>query len=35
VPHVGQFIADLRELPIGEVAAQTAENTRRVLPGIA
>jgi TatD DNase family protein len=35
VPHVGQFIADLRELPVTEVAAQTAKNTRRVLPGIA
>jgi TatD DNase family protein len=35
VPHVGQFIADLRELPVAEVAAQTAKNTRRVMPGIA
>lgn len=35
VPHVGQFIADLRELPVTEVAAQTAKNARRVLPGIA
>jgi TatD DNase family protein len=35
VPHVGRFIADLRQLPVEEVAAQTAQNTRRVLPGIA
>ncbi len=35
VPHVGQFIADLREMSVAEVAAITAANTRRVLPGIA
>ncbi len=34
VPHVGRFIADLRDLPVVELAGQTAANTRRVLPGI-
>jgi TatD DNase family protein len=35
VPHVGQFIADLRDVPVSTIATQTATNTRRVLPGIA
>jgi TatD DNase family protein len=35
VPHVGQFIADLRNIPVNELAGQTAANTRRILPGIA
>lgn len=35
VPHVGQFIADLRDLPAATIATHTAANTRRVLPGIA
>ena len=29
VPHVGQFIADLRDVPVAEVAATTTENARR------
>jgi TatD DNase family protein len=35
VPHVGQFIADLRDLPVAEVAAQTSATARRFfgLPG--
>ena len=35
VPHVGQFIADLRDVPVRSIATHTAANTRRVLPAIA
>jgi len=35
VPHVGRFIADLRDIPVADIAARTADNTRRILPGIA
>lgn len=35
VPHVGEFIAQLRQISVAEVAAATAANTRRTLPGIA
>jgi TatD DNase family protein len=34
VPYVGQFIADRRGESVAHVAATTAANTRRVLPGI-
>ena len=34
VPHVGQFIADLRDVPVSSIATHTAANTRRVLPDI-
>ena len=26
VPHVGQFIADLRDMPVGELARATTDN---------
>jgi TatD DNase family protein len=29
VPHVGQFIADLRDVAVGEIAAATTANTRQ------
>ena len=34
VPHVGQFIADLRDVPVADIAAITAANTRRSFPAI-
>jgi TatD DNase family protein len=34
VPHVGQFIADLRDVPVSSIATHTAANPRRVLPDI-
>ena len=30
VPHVGQHIADLRDLPVADVAAATTSNARTV-----
>ncbi|RLE18195.1 MAG: hypothetical protein DRJ50_13265 [Actinobacteria bacterium] len=30
VPHVGQFIADLRDTPVGEIAGATTTNARQV-----
>jgi TatD DNase family protein len=30
VPHVGQFIADLRDVAVSEIAATTTANTRQV-----
>jgi TatD DNase family protein len=32
VPHVGQYVADLRDIPVAEVAAATTANARRVFP---
>ena len=29
VPHIGQFIADLRDTPVASIAASTTENARR------
>ncbi|MGB0112732.1 MAG: TatD family hydrolase [Ilumatobacteraceae bacterium] len=29
VPHVGQFIADLRDVPVADIATATADNARR------
>jgi TatD DNase family protein len=29
VPHVGQFIADLRDIPVADVGAATTSNARR------
>ena len=30
VPHVGQFIADLRDVPVGDIAGATTANARQV-----
>jgi len=30
VPHVGKFIADLRDVPVGDIAAATTANARQV-----
>jgi len=30
VPHVGQFVADLRDVPVADLAASTSANARRV-----
>ena len=35
IPHVGQFIADLRDIPVGDVAEQTVANTERAFPLLA
>jgi TatD DNase family protein len=34
VPHVGQFIADLRDVPVAEIARATMDNTRRCFPAL-
>ncbi len=31
VPHVGQFIADLRDVPVADIAAATSANATRLL----
>ncbi len=35
VPHVGRFVADLRDLPVGDVADATRRNTERAFPATA
>ena len=35
VPHVGQFIADLRDIPVGDIAGHTVANTERAFPMLA
>jgi TatD DNase family protein len=30
VPHVGQFVADLRDVPVAAIATATSDNARRV-----